>query len=94
MDTQEYRPIYDIKLAKVLNRQLILAITDTSLHQFVSQDSANIKKTFNDYKANDNKLMKEHSLRLDASRTHLNNEDEGEDIIYNQLKLYTNQQTN
>lgn len=32
MDTQEYRPIYDIKMAKILNRQLILAITDTSLH--------------------------------------------------------------
>jgi hypothetical protein len=28
MDTHEYRPIYDIKMAKISNRQIILAITD------------------------------------------------------------------
>lgn len=45
-----------------------------------------------EYSANDNKLMKERALRLDASsqgKTTI--EDDGEDIIYNQLKLYTNQ---
>jgi len=76
-------------MAKILNRQLILAITDTSLHQFVSEN--NIKKTFNEYKAYDNKLMKEHSLRIDASSQGKTTvEEDGDDVIYNQLKLYTN----
>jgi len=48
-----------------LERQIILAISDTSLHQFVSE--SNIKKTFIEHQKDDNKLLKERTLRLDAS---------------------------
>lgn len=46
-DTNEFRPILDLKMAKIFNRQLVIAITDSSLHQFISDN--NLKKTFMEY---------------------------------------------
>lgn len=32
LDTQQYRPIYDLKLAKISSKQIVLAITENTLH--------------------------------------------------------------
>lgn len=48
-DTQEYRPILDLKIARIAGNQIVLAITDSSLHQFHSNKNVNLKSTFNEY---------------------------------------------
>lgn len=65
LDTQTYLPIHDIKLAKISNKQIVLAITDSSLHQFVQEKS--IKKTFAEY-FNNPQLFKDHTVRFDVGK--------------------------
>lgn len=64
-DTQEYRPILDLKIAKIAGNQIVLAITDSSLHQFHSNKNVNLKSTFNEYISNP-ALIKDHTIRIDA----------------------------
>ena len=47
LETNDFRPILDLKVAKISNRQLVLAITDSSLHQFISDNT--LKRTFAEY---------------------------------------------
>jgi hypothetical protein len=67
-ETQIHRPILDIKAAKIAGNQIILAINDQSLFQFYSNRANNLKQTFNDYTANPS-LIREHTIRIDASST-------------------------
>ena len=69
-ETGDYRPILDLKIAKIGQRQVVLAISDhpTTLHQFQGGKGqmATIKSCFNEYLQNP-ALIKEHTIRIDAS---------------------------
>ena len=47
MEIDDYRPVLDIRIAKILNKQLIIAVTDSSFYQFIGDYS--IKATFSEY---------------------------------------------
>lgn len=58
----------------MLNKNLILAVSDSLLYQFVG-DNLNLKSTFSDY-ANDPKLIEQHLINIDAySKRKANSED-------------------
>jgi hypothetical protein len=47
--TPDYRPILDLKIAKIAGNQVVLAITENSLHQFHSNRNQNIREIFQEY---------------------------------------------
>ena len=47
--TTDYRPILDLKIAKIAGNQVVLAITENSLHQFHSNRNQNIREIFQEY---------------------------------------------
>jgi len=65
-ETHDYRPILDIKVAKIAGNQIVLAITDQCLHQFHSNKNVNLKSTFSDY-INNPALVKDHTIKIDAA---------------------------
>ncbi len=47
IEMEDFRPILDIKIAKIVAKQLILAVSDSSFYQFVGDYA--IKSTFLEY---------------------------------------------
>jgi len=88
-DTGEYRAILDLKIAKISGNQIVLAITDQTLHQYHSNKNVNLKSTFNEY-LSDPQRGKEHTIRIDASHGSNNQREGDEEVSANQLRLYTN----
>lgn len=59
VETPDYSPILDIKITKVKNDFLTLAVSQTNLYQFVG--SGSLDEAFRQYKSNP-KLIQEHTI--------------------------------